>query len=376
MGVAALAMLGRLDAAARLCPARRKRRGSPRASRPARISADHQPRPRLRRRGGARRRAARAALRRPGGDGARGSGRAPARRRRRCGGSPTAASICAPLFAALIDENLRGREAAELFHGTLIAALAAWIAAAAAARGLGTDRARRRLPDEPRARRRSRRGVARARPRAVFLPRAVPANDGGVSLGQAAFAPRPAQRRRVAIGGLNPCVSPFPSQVTELLPDDMAKVSLDGVTKVISTRAGRGREGRRLRRPACRLRAAKIDPEEARAHARAAREADRLRRPAAMKYVDEYRDGALAQALAAAHSRARPSPARDYHFMEFCGGHTHAISRYGLEDLLPPNVAHDPRPRLPGLRAAGRAHRHGDRAARGGRTSRSAPMAT
>ena len=24
--------------------------------------------------------------------------------------------------------------------------------------------------------------------------------------------------------------------------------------------------------------------------------------------------------------------------MEFCGGHTHAISRYGLEDLLPPNV--------------------------------------
>ena len=24
--------------------------------------------------------------------------------------------------------------------------------------------------------------------------------------------------------------------------------------------------------------------------------------------------------------------------MEFCGGHTHAISRYGLEDLLPENV--------------------------------------
>ena len=24
--------------------------------------------------------------------------------------------------------------------------------------------------------------------------------------------------------------------------------------------------------------------------------------------------------------------------MEFCGGHTHAISRYGIEDLLPPNV--------------------------------------
>ena len=24
--------------------------------------------------------------------------------------------------------------------------------------------------------------------------------------------------------------------------------------------------------------------------------------------------------------------------MEFCGGHTHAISRYGIADLLPPNV--------------------------------------
>jgi hydrogenase expression/formation protein HypD len=24
--------------------------------------------------------------------------------------------------------------------------------------------------------------------------------------------------------------------------------------------------------------------------------------------------------------------------MEFCGGHTHAIARYGVEDLLPSNV--------------------------------------
>jgi len=24
--------------------------------------------------------------------------------------------------------------------------------------------------------------------------------------------------------------------------------------------------------------------------------------------------------------------------MEFCGGHTHAISRYGVADFLPPNV--------------------------------------
>jgi hydrogenase expression/formation protein HypD len=56
-----------------------------------------------------------------------------------------------------------------------------------------------------------------------------------------------------------------------------------------------------------------------------------------MKYIDEFRDGELAKGLAAA-LRQITRPERDYHFMEFCGGHTHAISRYGVTDLLPPNV--------------------------------------
>ena len=56
-----------------------------------------------------------------------------------------------------------------------------------------------------------------------------------------------------------------------------------------------------------------------------------------MKYVDEFRDAELARGLAAAIAR-EADPARRYHFMEFCGGHTHAISRYGVTDLLPPNV--------------------------------------
>ncbi|RBP10622.1 hydrogenase maturation protein HypD [Roseiarcus fermentans] len=56
-----------------------------------------------------------------------------------------------------------------------------------------------------------------------------------------------------------------------------------------------------------------------------------------MKYVDEYRDGALARSIAAAIAR-EVRPDRVYRLMEFCGGHTHAISRYGLEDLLPANV--------------------------------------
>ncbi|MDD5366992.1 MAG: hydrogenase formation protein HypD [Gallionellaceae bacterium] len=56
-----------------------------------------------------------------------------------------------------------------------------------------------------------------------------------------------------------------------------------------------------------------------------------------MKYVDEFRDGEVAKKLAAAIA-AEVEPDRRYNFMEFCGGHTHAISRYGLPDLLPPGV--------------------------------------
>ncbi len=56
-----------------------------------------------------------------------------------------------------------------------------------------------------------------------------------------------------------------------------------------------------------------------------------------MKYVDEFRDGHLARGLAAAIAR-EAMPGRSYHLMEFCGGHTHAISRYGIKGLLPANV--------------------------------------
>lgn len=56
-----------------------------------------------------------------------------------------------------------------------------------------------------------------------------------------------------------------------------------------------------------------------------------------MKYIDEFRDGERARHIAAkiaAEVRADVS----YSFMEFCGGHTHAISRYGIADMLPANV--------------------------------------
>ncbi|MBS4095891.1 MAG: hydrogenase formation protein HypD [Sulfuricella sp.] len=56
-----------------------------------------------------------------------------------------------------------------------------------------------------------------------------------------------------------------------------------------------------------------------------------------MKYVDEFRDGGLARKIASA-VRGEADPARSYNLMEFCGGHTHAIFRYGIQDLLPSNV--------------------------------------
>ena len=56
-----------------------------------------------------------------------------------------------------------------------------------------------------------------------------------------------------------------------------------------------------------------------------------------MRYIRGFRDGAAAGALAQVLAE-RVDPTRDYHLMEFCGGHTHAIFRYGVEDLLPDNI--------------------------------------
>ena len=57
-----------------------------------------------------------------------------------------------------------------------------------------------------------------------------------------------------------------------------------------------------------------------------------------MKYIDEFRDGALAQRIATQIGAETAGTGRSYNLMEFCGGHTHAISRYGVGDLLPPAV--------------------------------------
>jgi hydrogenase expression/formation protein HypD len=54
-----------------------------------------------------------------------------------------------------------------------------------------------------------------------------------------------------------------------------------------------------------------------------------------MKYIDEYRDAAAAKEYAAILARVTTRP---WTLMEICGGQTHAIMKYGVDELLPPGV--------------------------------------
>jgi hydrogenase expression/formation protein HypD len=54
-----------------------------------------------------------------------------------------------------------------------------------------------------------------------------------------------------------------------------------------------------------------------------------------MKYLDEYRDGALAENIIGEIRRAVTRP---WVLMEMCGGQTHSIVKYGLDRLLPHEI--------------------------------------
>jgi hydrogenase expression/formation protein HypD len=56
-----------------------------------------------------------------------------------------------------------------------------------------------------------------------------------------------------------------------------------------------------------------------------------------MRFVDEFRDAELGRVLAGEILGA-VQPGRHYKLMEVCGGHTHSIYKYGVDDLLPENV--------------------------------------
>jgi hydrogenase expression/formation protein HypD len=50
-----------------------------------------------------------------------------------------------------------------------------------------------------------------------------------------------------------------------------------------------------------------------------------------MKYLDEYRDAKIARGIAA---EIRRRSTRPWVLMEICGGQTHTLMRYGIDDLL------------------------------------------
>ncbi len=56
-----------------------------------------------------------------------------------------------------------------------------------------------------------------------------------------------------------------------------------------------------------------------------------------MKFVDEFRDAQLGRVVAG-EILAALEPGRHYKVMEVCGGHTHSIYKYGIDDLLPDDV--------------------------------------
>jgi hydrogenase expression/formation protein HypD len=56
-----------------------------------------------------------------------------------------------------------------------------------------------------------------------------------------------------------------------------------------------------------------------------------------VRFVDEFRDAGLGRAVAG-EILAAVEPGRRYKVMEVCGGHTHSIYKYGVDDLLPANV--------------------------------------
>lgn len=54
-----------------------------------------------------------------------------------------------------------------------------------------------------------------------------------------------------------------------------------------------------------------------------------------MKFLDEYRDQALAEKVIA---EIRRTVTRPWVLMEVCGGQTHSIVKYGLDYLLPDGI--------------------------------------
>ena len=112
--------------------------------------------------------------------------------------------------------------------------------------------------------------------------------------------------------------------------------------EAVPLRVLRGRRGARARALRGRRRRAHDRGDRAGRPGRARRRAARARghgdrEGARVKYVDEFRDAELGRAVAG-EILSTVEPGRHYKVMEVCGGHTHSIYKYGVDDLLPANV--------------------------------------
>ena len=54
-----------------------------------------------------------------------------------------------------------------------------------------------------------------------------------------------------------------------------------------------------------------------------------------MKYLEEYRDPKMAQQIA---NSIKAITTKSWTIMEICGGQTHAIIKYGIDELLPDEI--------------------------------------
>ena len=54
-----------------------------------------------------------------------------------------------------------------------------------------------------------------------------------------------------------------------------------------------------------------------------------------MRYIDEYRNADAAKEVAAAITRITTRP---WTIMEVCGGQTHTIVKFGVDELLPKDI--------------------------------------
>ena len=190
----------------------------------------------------------------------------------------------------------------------------------------------------------------------------VPANDGGLSLGQAVVAgytvlqaARPprltVERAALAArdvpardaekpGPIDMCLA-IPMRITAV-DGAMATIEADGLVQKASLALVPEARARRLRARPRRLRDHRDGRRRGRGAPRAVRRMGRVRAWAAEQLSASTAWSASLTAAVAAAGRARArrcaAGAGGLTFMEVCGTHTMAISRYGLRDLLPAGI--------------------------------------